>query len=831
MVERVANLFRIYPTERPGASSSEDDDEDEDEDDEQESVAGFLQTASGMTPSQARLNKQKEELAKAYMGIVIRAFSSRQTQAQMSRWFGTRAFSDQPSRKEILRVLNSVDHMISNVVYVYPGPKCKPNTYAYVYPQAYTCNEGKQTSRPCTTMRRSKKYVFYLCPLYFQRPAEMVETLVHEGSHHATAFTDDVDFEGGTAYGRSTCQKLARADPALALKNADNFCYYIQDTATQTSDSRPAAGPDGSGCPSFASVSHPDRDGDCKCPQSKQCFYEGSLGCPFSYTATKNTYSPAYFTAQCKTCTCETKIETTTTTTTTALAIGAAKSRCPAFAAVRTPDSEGDCSCYGQMVCTFRGDVGCPYARTHQTGRYSDLYFHSSCSECLCARRPAKPIWKEASRCPSSALTRAPDSEGDCHCPRYHLCSYENETGCPVAAGPTLHSHRYFDVNCTGCWAADIAIRTCGATFFENSSKKSIKGRVGLRKDLSGNTYGSVPISAISSFAQPQVHMTVAKAAKLLGFDNQEELRKFSAPLLKQAGMEPLVSGSTVGAQLFNRLVLLCSTKTAAAKKLFEELPGEYGLCAQLILQAVLGEFGIVGAVRTWGKIPLCATGVKKDQATMEDIQEFIKQRQIEQGEHLYERDELCYKKGQGFTKGLHPSADVFEDEEEQPDGAPQQSACDKGDEATECDPAVPELGDDSPCENRAMGSPPYSHGDVDPEAPTSPVCSENDGTSPASEEYKLGEEDGEEQGDVPVACDKEGLNRVPEPVGEPSKLTAQQRPRLHELLRTRDSEGRVPYGLDRYADDDAMWAAYRQGMKASYRAHRKRKRADGTWD
>ena len=113
--------------------------------------------------------------------------------------------------------------------YVYPGPKCKPNTYAYVYPQAYTCKEGKQSSRPCTTMRHSKKYVFYLCPLYFQRPAEMVETLVHEGSHHATAFTDDVDFEGGTAYGRSTCQKLARADPALALKNADNFCYYIQE--------------------------------------------------------------------------------------------------------------------------------------------------------------------------------------------------------------------------------------------------------------------------------------------------------------------------------------------------------------------------------------------------------------------------------------------------------------------------------------------------------------------------------------------------------------------------------------------------------------------------
>ena len=97
-------------------------------------------------------------------------------------------------------------------------------------------------------------------------------------------------------------------------------------------------------------VSHPDRDGDCKCPHSKQCFYEGTLGCPFSITATKNTYSPAYFSSQCMGCTCEAKIDTTTTTTTLALAIGAAKSRCPAFAALSTPDSEGDCSCYGLLA-------------------------------------------------------------------------------------------------------------------------------------------------------------------------------------------------------------------------------------------------------------------------------------------------------------------------------------------------------------------------------------------------------------------------------------------------------------------------------------------------
>ena len=181
---------------------------------------------------------------------------------------------------------------------------------------------------------------------------------------------------------------------------------------------------------------------------------------------------------------------------------------------------------------------------------------------------------------------------------------------------------------------------------------------------------------------------------------------------------------------------------------------------------------------------------------------------------------------GQGFTKGLHPSADVFEVEEDQPHGAPQQGVCDKGDETVDRDPAEPKLGEVSPCENRD------SYGDFDPEAPrTSPVSSEQDGAGPDSAEYRPGEEDGDEQGNAPVTCDKGSRDKVPEPIGVPTKLTAQQRARLHELLRTRDSEGRVPYGLDRCADDASMWAAYRQGMKAEYRALRKRKRAAGTWD
>lgn len=71
----------------------------------------------------------------------------------------------------------------------------------------------------------------------------MVETLVHEGAHHASAYLDDVKFNGGTAYGRSTCMKLAKASMNQALNNADNVCYYLQDCATQIDESGNAVAP------------------------------------------------------------------------------------------------------------------------------------------------------------------------------------------------------------------------------------------------------------------------------------------------------------------------------------------------------------------------------------------------------------------------------------------------------------------------------------------------------------------------------------------------------------------------------------------------------------
>ena len=207
---------------------------------------------------------------------------------------------------------------------------------------------------------------------------------------------------------------------------------------------------------------------------------------------------------------------------------------------------------------------------------------------------------------------------------------------------------------------------------------------------------------------------------------------------------------------------------------------------------------------------------------------------------------------GQGFSKGLHPTTDVFDQDDE----VPQQNACDKGDP----DGLGSNTGETSPCDN-GIGS--FPSGYQDNEAPQQSACGNGEpdgpgtrtgktspcdngagsilpdfqeGTHPASEPMRP-DDDSPSSTSGEQAITQEGHEAhedtsrynsgpggIPEPRGEPSKLTSQQRVRLHELLRSGDLEG-----LDRSASDEDLWRGYRK-KKSDYRALRKRKRADGTW-
>eukprot|EP00933_Yihiella_yeosuensis_P067330 TRINITY_DN720_c0_g1_i2.p1 TRINITY_DN720_c0_g1~~TRINITY_DN720_c0_g1_i2.p1 ORF type:complete len:524 (-),score=71.85 TRINITY_DN720_c0_g1_i2:278-1849(-) len=178
-------------------------------------------TTTTTTRPQWRVHMEKLNLkAQAYVVRAIKRFQQHDTEIHIKKWFGRQAYTNAHQRARVQKILNSVNNMLGNVEYVYPGDECEKNTYAYVYPKGglgYTKNSRG-------------KFIFYLCKQQMiAEESVQIETLVHEGSHHATAYTDDVDFHGQTAYGRNMCMQLAREDPNKALDNADSFCYYVQD--------------------------------------------------------------------------------------------------------------------------------------------------------------------------------------------------------------------------------------------------------------------------------------------------------------------------------------------------------------------------------------------------------------------------------------------------------------------------------------------------------------------------------------------------------------------------------------------------------------------------
>lgn len=161
--------------------------------------------------------------AQAYISTALLKMNSHTAAQDMLKWFGK---NDAATRFEVMRVLNGVRDMLNNVDYEYPGDQCSPHTYAYVYPSGSLSRNSQN------------QYVVFLCDVYMKvDEGEKIETLTHEGSHHMSMNTDDVPFHGHTAYGRSTCKEMAsecqqlNQGCLLARRNADSYCYFINDAA------------------------------------------------------------------------------------------------------------------------------------------------------------------------------------------------------------------------------------------------------------------------------------------------------------------------------------------------------------------------------------------------------------------------------------------------------------------------------------------------------------------------------------------------------------------------------------------------------------------------
>lgn len=158
--------------------------------------------------------------AQAYVSKALQKMGAHEVPHLVKTYFGS---NSQSNRAEIRRVLNELSSMLTRVDYVYPGPECDADTWAYVH-----------KNPPHNTNRRGQ-YVVYLCKRYMKSSLRVqIEALLHEGTHHEPMSTADICLSGKGkncefAYGRTRCKILATESPNKALQNADTFCFFISD--------------------------------------------------------------------------------------------------------------------------------------------------------------------------------------------------------------------------------------------------------------------------------------------------------------------------------------------------------------------------------------------------------------------------------------------------------------------------------------------------------------------------------------------------------------------------------------------------------------------------
>jgi len=99
-------------------------------------------------------------------------------------------------------------------------------------------------------------------------------------------------------------------------------------------------------------------------------------------------------------------------------------------------DKDGDCKCGAGSTCT-KGGGACPFSKG-----YGYTWFSGSCATCKCSV-------STTARCPASAVSSYPDSDGDCKCPGGKVCYTAGSRYCRSSF--SLQTHTYFSSTCSNC--------------------------------------------------------------------------------------------------------------------------------------------------------------------------------------------------------------------------------------------------------------------------------------------------------------------------------------------------------------------------------------------
>jgi len=161
--------------------------------------APLIAVVKRCSPAQRRITNEAHLAAYRYAKSAILKLENNENMAKL--WFGESRVSSAIEVFEKMAEILQKDR----VIYVYGGKYCDAGTFAYTY---------------------SGTRKIFLCKEYQKAPklAEFdskMGILTHELSH-AICHTKDI------VYGISACKKLAKKASHRAVKNADNYEYYVE---------------------------------------------------------------------------------------------------------------------------------------------------------------------------------------------------------------------------------------------------------------------------------------------------------------------------------------------------------------------------------------------------------------------------------------------------------------------------------------------------------------------------------------------------------------------------------------------------------------------------
>ncbi|CAE7561871.1 unnamed protein product [Symbiodinium pilosum] len=137
-------------------------------------------------------------VARVFVMNAIRNLRLHKTVPHLATWFGDEAVTElslKETRVEVLRLLNSAVHVMNTAEFIYNASGCDEDSiFAFVYPTAY---DGVPDLQGVFRKNHRGQFVVYVCPLTVNAEtlgllADAVQTSVHESSHHAVAYLDDV---------------------------------------------------------------------------------------------------------------------------------------------------------------------------------------------------------------------------------------------------------------------------------------------------------------------------------------------------------------------------------------------------------------------------------------------------------------------------------------------------------------------------------------------------------------------------------------------------------------------------------------------------------------